>query len=342
MKKLFFILILITTTFSFSDEQKNVENISTKTPIKDPATLNNEENNNKTFQQWLDEIDKNVRLTKSSTIIVQACADVWTEVQPILSPTEEQQLRQEYTQQKIDMLKAEEKLKQCLVEHAFDTKELQLPCSCNSFVNHYLSVAGVENTNKIRSEFITTLQQLAEPTKEKSTYSTTTKVLIGTGAVVAIAGGGAALIPIVLPGTVAAAKITAAIAYIKATAGVVATKIAATTTTTTSTATVVGTYTAYEGYEALKKKIKQYLKESNDAINKLTIAEKIELTAQIIEKGQSATAKVAPYALPIVKTVRPLIYETSEEELYRLCLKRESLAQMMFKKYGKKENGKSK
>lgn len=252
----------------------------------------------------MDELEKNVTAVHSTIKIVEKTYALGDYVYSTINPSEAAKYAQADRKKKLDILKTEEELNQCLItNNSKPTTENQVPTECQKAAQLFASVAGHGALNSVKKEFNAARNEIVETQQEEPApegMSTTTKVLIGGAMVV---GGGVVLVvaaPVVLPGTVIAAKAIAIKTAVGSAVGYV---------TTTN-----GTQIALCAAGALEK-TRSYAKDTKDAVvevaqearrefDKMPLTEKIIITAQVIEVIEHTAQRARPY-----------VYQTEEEEL---------------------------
>ncbi len=253
---------------------------------------------------YSDELDKNVTIVRSTIVIIQATGNTADYIRSAICPSETEQLEQAQRKEHLAILKAEEQLNECLVANsATSPEEDEFPSQCQKVTELFAIAAGHEALDLVKKEFNAARSEIVETQQEEPApqgMSTTTKVLIGGAMVV---GGGVVLVvaaPVVLPGTVIAAKAIAIKTAVGSAVGYV---------TTTN-----GTQIALCAAGALEK-TRSYAKDTKDAtvevaqearrefVN-LPLSDQIIITAQVIEVIEHTAQRARPY-----------VYQTEEEEL---------------------------
>ncbi|MBI2774514.1 hypothetical protein HYX58_00710 [Candidatus Dependentiae bacterium] len=181
-------------------------------------------------------------------------------------PTESQQLIKRFNDRGSEIKKAEEELIKCVSQNAYNFREKnQLPYNCEKVSDFYAAVSGFEPLSKFNAEFNAVMDELpasrSHPPQNQTGMATGTKIVIGVVVVIGATGAFLICAPVLLPGTVVAAKATAITTGIKTATAGVASKASA----------LIGGDTAV-----------QLLYESKEVVDALPLFDKVAIGAKVI------------------------------------------------------------
>ena len=209
-------------------------------------------------------------------------------------PTSEQLLQNAYINKQKESLLAEEALKECIVNHAYEERlSGEFPQACHSADELCARIAGITRRNEIRDEFNEALARMPMPvtTQYQHTSSAVKKLALGTTIIVVSGGVLFFVSPIILPGSLIAAKATAASAVIKSTTVAFVSKV-----TLQSAAFKMSTLVAAH--------------ETKKAFDALPDSEKMKELARMIKTTKEIVSGAS--------MIRTLVVGTPEQQLERL------------------------
>jgi hypothetical protein len=250
------------------------------------------------------DLKSDVDLIESGITIVKVTAGIAGAIFSYCCPDEEKKLKDAQAhaaQGRIRVLEAKESLRQCIVKHAFESREnSQFPSECKDLAELFAILAGVEKRNEFLLEFNQAISELpCSEKKEESTGPSIIKITIIGGSIVIV--GGVVLFfasPIIFPGTIIAAKATTATVAIKSGAAAVITKVAALVAQTPELAV-----------QAPGMAMGLYV-QAKDGFDKLSFADKVGVITQGID--------IAKVGLVVSQYAYSCATENSEQKLQRL------------------------
>jgi hypothetical protein len=275
----------------------------------------------KSQQGILIKIKDGVEVSGSILSVAQIGLKLAVVTKSYIAPDAMQQYKARVIAKQLHCLKAEEKLEKCLIKNARGQRgDNQIPIECNAKAELFAVFAGPEHLNTLKSEFVAAADKLHEiedinkdEEKNDSISAVTTGVLIVGGIGLAIVAA-----PIVLPGTIIAAKATAITASVKGFFVAAGTKVIAGATVSKTLATgIVGT----------TLEIGQAVSGSAANVANLAIAT-VSKMPPVAQANMSIQA--ANLATSCVQKIRPYVFRTAEEELdylYELKTCRSSLSE---------------